>query len=295
MAIVKYRLQNADSNAVHLETSADIVKCSDGTSVETALAGKSPTSHSHSGYVPTTRKVNGKALSADVTLSASDVGAAASSHTHAYAATNHTHSEYVPTTRTIAGKPLSANISADDLKTALGVTGGSPTITAPTYPASVPAVGNTMSWAGKTWRVVHKLSGVAILALEYFEKNIVWSNVSNYYTQEYIGSNIYNECMTFANTLKLFAADYIIPFGGLPCFIPSYDQVNGGFSYWATQANRIFKNSSGAAQTFWTCTVFCHSRYGYGFAGFVDADGALDNGGNVGYSLGFRPCVALRL
>ncbi|MDR1347755.1 MAG: hypothetical protein LBJ63_04895 [Prevotellaceae bacterium] len=37
------------------------------------------------GYVPTTRKVNNKALSADITLSASDVGAAAASHTHNYA------------------------------------------------------------------------------------------------------------------------------------------------------------------------------------------------------------------
>ena len=36
-------------------------------------------------YVPTTRKVNNKALSADITLSASDVGAAAASHTHSYA------------------------------------------------------------------------------------------------------------------------------------------------------------------------------------------------------------------
>lgn len=36
--------------------------------------------HSHSNYVPTTRKINNKVLSADVTLTASDVGAAASSH-----------------------------------------------------------------------------------------------------------------------------------------------------------------------------------------------------------------------
>ena len=34
------------------------------------------------GAVPTTRKVNGKALSADITLTAGDVGAAAASHSH---------------------------------------------------------------------------------------------------------------------------------------------------------------------------------------------------------------------
>lgn len=45
-----------------------------------------------SGYVPTTRKVNGKALSGDITLAASDVSA-------------------VPTTRTVNNKALSANIT----------------------------------------------------------------------------------------------------------------------------------------------------------------------------------------
>lgn len=44
-----------------------------------------------SGYVPTTRKINNKALSADVTLAAGDVGA-------------------VPTSRTVNGKALSSNI-----------------------------------------------------------------------------------------------------------------------------------------------------------------------------------------
>lgn len=291
MAIIKQRLcKTAGSgyDTVHLETSADLVLCADGTSVESALAGKSASTHTHSNYVPTSRTICGKALTGNITLDASNVGAAASGHTH---------SNYVPTTRKIAGKALSADLSVDDLKTALGVgSGGSPSVTAPTYPSSVPAVGSTMSWAGKTWRVVHKLSGVAILALETWEKNVVWSNVSSYYTQEYIGSNIYNECMTFANTLKLFACDYIVPFGGLPCFIPSWDQVNGGFSYWATQANRIFKNSSGTAQTFWTCTVFCVSSNYYGYAWYVGSDGALGNGnGLVSYSSGFRPCVGLRL
>ena len=38
-----------------------------------------------SSYVPTSRTVNGKALSANISLSASDVGAAASSHSHNYA------------------------------------------------------------------------------------------------------------------------------------------------------------------------------------------------------------------
>lgn len=52
--------------------------------------------HKHSAgevdAVPTTRKVNGKPLSSDVSLNASDVGAAESNHTHAYADRSHGHS-----------------------------------------------------------------------------------------------------------------------------------------------------------------------------------------------------------
>ncbi|MGL5285893.1 MAG: hypothetical protein ACRC8D_07110, partial [Aeromonas sp.] len=47
-----------------------------------ADVGAAAASHSHSDLVPTARKVNNKALSADITLSASDVGAAAASHSH---------------------------------------------------------------------------------------------------------------------------------------------------------------------------------------------------------------------
>ena len=52
----------------------------------TAWNAKADGDHTHTaaqvGAVPTTRKVNGKALSADVTLAAADVGAAAASHSH---------------------------------------------------------------------------------------------------------------------------------------------------------------------------------------------------------------------
>lgn len=58
-----------------------------GTTSTTAAAGN----HTHSGYVPTSRTVNSKALSANITLTASDVGAAASDHTHDYAASSHNH------------------------------------------------------------------------------------------------------------------------------------------------------------------------------------------------------------
>jgi hypothetical protein len=56
------------------------------------------------GAVPTTRKVNNKALSADISLTAADVGA-------------------VPTSRTIAGLALSSDITNAALAQALGISG----------------------------------------------------------------------------------------------------------------------------------------------------------------------------
>ena len=45
-------------------------------------AGAAAASHTHSAYVPTSRTVNGHALSSNVTVTLSDVGGAAASHAH---------------------------------------------------------------------------------------------------------------------------------------------------------------------------------------------------------------------
>jgi hypothetical protein len=73
----------------------DVTITVDDSGITTALAGKSDDTHNHNGvYVPVGRKVNNKALSADITLGAGDVGA-------------------VPTTRTVNGYPLSDNVTLD--------------------------------------------------------------------------------------------------------------------------------------------------------------------------------------
>ena len=81
----------------------------------TAWNAKAAGDHTHTaaqvGAVPTTRKVNGKALSADVTLAAADVGAAAAGHSHAASGV---------TAGTLAGK-VNANASAAGALTAAQV------------------------------------------------------------------------------------------------------------------------------------------------------------------------------
>ena len=77
--------------------------------------GAASSTHTHD-YVPTSRKINNKTLNADITLGYGDVGAASSSHTHTYsdvgaASANHTHSNYVPTSRKVNGKTLNADVT----------------------------------------------------------------------------------------------------------------------------------------------------------------------------------------
>ena len=109
-----------------------------GTASAGSAAGVSRGDHVHPSdttRVPTSRKVNGKALSSDITLDYSDVGAAATNHgTHVtystttpamngtasagsadtVARSDHVHpsdTSRVPTSRTVNGKALSANIT----------------------------------------------------------------------------------------------------------------------------------------------------------------------------------------
>ena len=72
--------------ATQTADNAKFLRCDNSwATVTPANIGAAAASHTHDGYVPTSRTVNGKALSANISLSASDVGAAASSHTHSYA------------------------------------------------------------------------------------------------------------------------------------------------------------------------------------------------------------------
>lgn len=74
-------LKDVPSDAKFTDTTySSKAASSGGTDVSLVTTGEK---HTWNNMVPTSRKVNNKALSADITLSASDVGAATSGHTHA--------------------------------------------------------------------------------------------------------------------------------------------------------------------------------------------------------------------
>lgn len=73
---------DAKADSADLGTAAEADSTDFATAAQGAKADTAVQPAALSGYVPTTRTINGAALSANVTLTAGDVGAAATSHTH---------------------------------------------------------------------------------------------------------------------------------------------------------------------------------------------------------------------
>lgn len=131
--------------ALEFASNAEIVPVTQGGTGATTAAqartnlGVTP---ANIGAVPTSRKVNGKALSSDITLSANDVSAVPTSRTvnNKALSSNITLSasdvSAVPTTRTVNGKALSSNITitASDIGAAPAYTYGTTDLTAGVSP-----------------------------------------------------------------------------------------------------------------------------------------------------------------
>ena len=91
-------------------------------------------------FVPLTRKINNKALSADISLTASDVGAAAASHSHGWDAITGKPSAFPPS----AHKHGAGDITSGTLGVARGGTGQT------TLTPAVDTVALRASYAGTT-------------------------------------------------------------------------------------------------------------------------------------------------
>ena len=117
------------------------------------------------GAVPTTRKVNGKALSADVTLAAGDVGAASASHSHTWAAITDKPTSFAPESHTHDDRYYTETEMDSKLSGKLGTSGDgkSTTVTfAEAASRAAPASGETQAtlW-GKVKKLFTDLKAVA--------------------------------------------------------------------------------------------------------------------------------------
>lgn len=195
--------------------------------------------------------------------------------------------------------------SLNELKASLGSHTDS---SVPAYPGSIPAVGGTLTWAGKTWGVMHKYRHAVVLGLSYWEKNVRWSIYSTQ-NREYIGSTLWHECVLMSDTLNLFAVDYIIPCGGAPLYVPGFDQVYNDTTN-TTPYEAFAKNL--------TCCKFDDGSSAWGRAWWLSTSTAVHEGVEADHAayvqylgsdryceiyttyvysatIGFRPFVMIRL
>lgn len=121
------------------------------------------------GAVPTSRTVNGKALSADISLTASDVGARASTWTPTASDVG-----AVPTSRTVNGKALSSNITltADDVNAASPPTFTTVTLTASGWSSNTQTVTVSGVSADETAQLIQPMPAMASQTA-YYEAGIL--------------------------------------------------------------------------------------------------------------------------
>ena len=180
-----------------------------------------------------------------------------------------------------------------DMMVAKGIGMGSGGAIVPEIPGFNPGeaeVGTTIfSLAGITWRVVH-ITDTAAYAIA----TEIISKVSYGQVDTYIESNLRTECAHIelqlsesekAALLKDESTqnDYV--------FVPSYAQMNGGFSYFTSDSRRIaYYNDE--QQGYWLSTRSTYSAYSVGMNGTIsDHIAGLD----LTSMCGFRPCVAVNL
>lgn len=327
-----HRNNGSGYDTVHFETEAKLVLMSNGTTAEDAINTKAAANHTHNDklnvsggkvgrlyctiddgiYVRSiegateaengtgngdlylnhdrpnkTVYMGGNGYSRNVAIHSGNIESYAAAKNHNHSAANIT-SGVLPVTRGGTGQT-----SIDGLKTALGIGGSTQGMS---YYLKSLTVGKLVWFNYDRWRVVHIANGLYYLIIDEITQTTQFNN-----NGEYKGSTIAAKCATYQNDM---AADSLalcqnVTVNGVTAkvFIPSFEQMNknysDSFSYFATKANRICKDSGGIAQIYWTS-----SPSDGGSVWYVGTDGSLSNRGDVNTptrTYGFRPCVALKL
>ena len=150
-----------------------------------------------------------------------------------------------------------------------------------------PTVGSTITFKGKSWIVAHKNGNNIYVSDSVIESMTTFGN-----NNTYSGSILASVASTFQNSLSLTSNEQaLIPNTSVngvssKIFVASYEQMNGGWSYFNLDTRRVCKYNGGA-QVYWTSSPDSGGRVWY-----VYTNGNLSNGG-PGYSYGFRPSVCL--
>ena len=174
--------------------------------------------------------------------------------------------------------------SVDQVKSALGIGGGSGSLVGTSYNLTGIGVGKPVRWANDIWICVHQSGSTYYLAAT----SIYCATQFGSNTQ-YAGSTLATMCTQVQNITPQDSLDLAIntTVNGITAkiFVASYEQMNGGFSYfnnnYARQCDYMW---------YWTSSA-SHSSRVWG----VGTDGSLNGNGDPTGTGGFRPFVALQL
>ena len=162
---------------------------------------------------------------------------------------------------------------------------------------TTPVLGTRIRIGGFDYVIVHITSSIVYAIIEVCPMATEFDSNTTY-----AGSTIANLCTTWYNSYVPAALRSAGIFANVttegvssPCFIPTYNQMNGGFSYFTDNYRRIaaaFVNagysSSYNGYYYWTSTANSSS----GVWRVID-DGSLDRSSYPSSTYGFRPCLAI--
>ena len=284
MATLKYRLNRKNASGtydtIHYETSSNIVMRPSGRTVEQDLADFLPRSQNDDN-VPQSLTHGQISVANNYAFAKLGNGSVANMiYTHPTTK----QCNYSVDTSAFATKTELENL---EKKISLGSVG-----------FSSPALGARIRIGGFDYVIVHIDTSIVYAIIEICPSLTQFSSGST----TYAGSTIANLCTAWYNNnvpteLKSAGIFVSVTVNGVtaPCFIPSYDQMNGGFSYFTSNSPRIasvyINGGSGNYNGYFYWTSTAHSS---GFVWYVYTDGCLINGGYPAYSFGFRPALAIR-
>ena len=257
MGIRRERLRRKTASGtydtIHLETSADIVLLSDGSGLlEDELVKVKPIEKGGTGASTSSGAMYNLITGCNLLDQAAD-------------------DDYLIVLDT--SEQTCKKISVPDLVNFVG--GG----TNPEWPdKSQLTLGNTITWAGQEWIVSHVTSTEVYLTLKGLSSRSTWNNLqsacsdyANRFTEE---QRACLKSVTAGNTHGIV-------------FVATYDQMNGGFSYFNSNSRRNI------GSYYWTSTehyTYPYNAYIVGLNGGIDFFGEDKSAPN-----GFRPSVCVDL